>query len=206
MPTDLDDVDAILAMEASEMQRDEEISRILTAFPLDAYTVLDLQPGCTTDVVKKTYRKKSLLIHPDKSKNPQAPDAFDKLKKAESILQDDKQRQVLDKAFADSRRLLIQEKKWTYDDSRLKSSEFHEEWRNKTKEVLIENELRRRKLAKMQMEQEGREKRRLEEEAEARRRKREAEKAWEDNRDTRVESWRAYQKKRKRVKRTNVLG
>lgn len=203
---DTDEIDAILASEASEMQRDQEIERVLTAFPLDAYAVLDLRPGCTPEVIKKTYRKKSLLIHPDKSKNPQSPDAFDKLKNAEALLQDDKKREVLDKAFADARRLLIVEKKWTYNDERLKGDEFAKEWQAKTKQVLIENEVRRRKLAKLRMENEGREKRRLEEETEARKRKREADKAWEDQRDTRVENWRSYQQKRKKVKKTAKLG
>lgn len=207
---DDEDIDAILAREASEFTRDQEIERIMNTLPIDAYSILDLQPGCNAKVIKQTYRKKSLLIHPDKSKNPQAPGAFDRLKKAEADLEDDKKREVLDQAFADARRMLIKEKKWTIDDERLKGDEFLKEWREKTKEVLIENELRRRKLVKIQMEEEGRAKRKLEEMAEERRLKKEREKAWEDTRDERVGNWRHYQKKvtknKNKKKKVDVLG
>lgn len=205
-----EDVDALLAREASEFTRDQEIERVLDSFALDAYSVLNLQPGCSKDDIKKEYRKRSLLIHPDKSKNPQAPTAFDRLKKAEADLQDDKKRELLDQAFVDARKVLIREKKWTVDDERLKSDEFLTEWRLKTKDVLIENELRRRKLAKIQMEEEGRLKRKAEEELEDKRRQKERQKAWEDTRDTRVNSWRDYQKKedkkRQKKKKGAVLG
>jgi DnaJ family protein C protein 8 len=203
-----DDIDALLAQEASQFQRDQEIDRVMNAFPLDGYSILELQPGCNSDVIRKTYRKKSLLIHPDKTKNPMAPDAFDRLKKAEAALQDDKKREVLDKAFADARRMLIREKKWTLDEERLKSDAFLHEWRVKVRDVLIEQELRKRQLQKRQMEEEGRLKRKLEEEAEERRKKREAERAWEDTRDTRVASWRDYQKgvSKKKKKKVDVLG
>jgi DnaJ family protein C protein 8 len=203
------DVDELLAQEASQFVRDQEVDRILKSFPLDAYSILDLQPGCSSQVIKQQYRKKSLLIHPDKTKNPQAPDAFDRLKKAEATLQDDKKRELLDQAFTDARRMLIHEKKWTYDDQRLRSDEFLQEWRIKTKEVLIESELRKRKLQRIQMEEEGRAKRKLEEAEEERRKKRQSEQAWEDARDTRVENWRGYQKKvnkKKKANKVNVLG
>lgn len=105
-----ENIDSILQQEDKEHSRDVEIERILGAFQLDAYSVLALQPGCNTEVIKQTYRKKSLLIHPDKTKNTRAPDAFDKLKKAEKVLQDDKSRERLDSVYADARTVLIREK------------------------------------------------------------------------------------------------
>src|SRR3954470_22679506 len=77
-----------------------------------SYAVLGLQPGVTESDIKAVYRKKSLLIHPDKTKNPLAPDAFDRLKKAQTELMDEKHRQHLDEAIADARMLLIRENKW----------------------------------------------------------------------------------------------
>lgn len=203
-----DDIEKILAQEASEFTKDKEIERILNAFQLDAYSVLDLQPGCSSNDIKQQYRKRSLLIHPDKCKNPRAPDAFDRLKKAEAELQDDKKREILDQAFTDARRLLIRERKWTIHDERLKSEEFLMDWRTKTKDVLMENEIRRRKLARVQMEEEGRLKRKQEEEQDDRKRKKEREKAWEDTRDTRVNNWRNYKDTAAKKKKTklNVLG
>ncbi|PWW72473.1 DnaJ-domain-containing protein [Tuber magnatum] len=201
------DILAELDREASDYLKDAEISRILNAFKLDAYAILDLKPGVPESDIKLQFRRKSLLIHPDKTKNPQAPDAFDRLKKAQGVLMDEKARTRLDEAIADARMLLIREKKWTVDNPELTSEEFAVEWREKTKFVLIESELRRRKQVKAQMAEEGREKRKADEEIEARKRKRENEVAWEETRDQRINSWRDFKKgEGKKKKKAKPLG
>ncbi|KAI0910083.1 DnaJ domain-containing protein [Ustulina deusta] len=194
--TPKDDKDALdlLEAEAKEFDKDAEIDRILKAFRLDAYAVLDLQPGVPESDIKITYRKKSLLIHPDKTKNPQAPDAFDRLKKAQTELMDEKHRERLDEAIADARMLLIRENKWTVDSPELKTDSFAKKWREKTREVLIENEMRRKRQTKAQMQEEGREQRKADDELEARKRKRQHEQDWEATRDQRIDSWRQFQK------------
>ncbi|KAI1409609.1 DnaJ domain-containing protein [Hypoxylon sp. FL1857] len=192
----VEDKDALDALEAEskEFDKDAEIDRILKAFRLDAYAVLGLNPGVPESDIKLTYRKKSLLIHPDKTKNPQAPEAFDRLKKAQTELMDEKHRERLDEAIADARMLLIRENKWTVDSPELKTEEFAKKWRDKTREVLIDNELRRKRQMKAQMQEEGREQRRAEQEVEDRKRKRQHEQDWESTRDQRIDSWRQFQK------------
>ncbi|KAK9477876.1 DnaJ-domain-containing protein [Lipomyces japonicus] len=203
-----DDIDKILSQESSKYGKDVEIARILSTFKLDSYAILDLQPGCTPADIKQQYRRKSLLIHPDKTTNPDAPDAFDLLKKAEAELMDDKKRELLDEAIADARKLLIRERGWTINDERLKGTEFLKDWRDKTKIVLVETELRRRKQAKAQMQEEGREKARIEKEAEERKKKRDADKVWEETRDERINNWRDFKKTtdKKKKRKMNVLG
>ncbi|KAG5946582.1 hypothetical protein E4U53_006572 [Claviceps sorghi] len=190
---DKDALDA-LELEAKEFDKDAEIDRILRAFRLDAYAVLDLQPGVPESDIKATYRKKSLLIHPDKTKNPQAPDAFDRLKKAQTELMDEKHRARLDEAIADARMLLIRENKWTVDSPELKTDAFAKKWRDKSREVLIDNEHRRRRQLKAQMQEEGREQRKQDAELDERKRKRQHEQDWEATRDERISSWRTFQK------------
>lgn len=175
--------------------------------------MLDLQPGVPEKDIKIQYRKKSLLIHPDKTKNPAAPDAFDRLNKAQTVLLDEKERAYLDECIADARRLLIREHKYTLDSPELKTDEFKVEWRKKTIHVLLEEEARRRRQAKARMQEEGRENRKEEEEIEARKRKRDQDKAWEDTREERIGSWRDWQKGRKpggedkkKKKKMKVLG
>jgi DnaJ homolog subfamily C member 8 len=188
------------------------VTGILNAFRLDAYAVLDLQPGVPESDIKMTYRKKSLLIHPDKTKNPRAPDAFDRLKKAQTELMDEKLRARLDESIADARMLLIRERKWTVDTPELQSDEFRKAWREKTKEVLIDDELRRRKQMKAQMQEEGRQQRKEDEEIQERKRKREHEQTWEATREQRIESWRDFKKgkstdgDKKKKKKMKVLG
>ncbi|PKY04621.1 putative molecular chaperone [Aspergillus campestris IBT 28561] len=212
MSDDEQDILDSLEREASDFNKDAEIDRIRKAFQLDAYAVLDLQPGVTESDIKIQYRKKSLLIHPDKTKNPAAPDAFDRLKKAQSALMEEKSRTYLDECIADARRLLIRDHKYTLDSPELKTEEFKKEWRKKTVEVLLDEEARRRRQIKAKMQEEGRERRKEDEELDARKRKREQDKAWEDTREERIGSWRDWQKGRKggddkkKKKKMKVLG
>jgi len=204
------DIDALEALESEEKEylKDAEIDRILKAFRLDAYAVLDLQPGVPESDIKKCYRVKSLLIHPDKTKNPLAPDAFDRLKKAQTELMDEKHRERLDEAIADARMLLIRENKWTVDSEELRTEKFAKDWREKTKMVLIDNEHRRRRQMKAQMQEEGREQKKVDEEVEARKRKREHEQDWEATREQRIGSWREFQKggEKKKKKKVKPIG
>ena len=73
MKTEEGDIESILKAENAEFIKDQEINRILMAFKLDAYSVLDILPGCTTKDIRNIFRKKSLLIHPDKTTNERAP-------------------------------------------------------------------------------------------------------------------------------------
>lgn len=179
---------------------------ITNGFP--SYAVLDLQPGVPESDIKKAYRAKSLLIHPDKTTNPQAPDAFDRLKKAQTELMDEKHRERLDEAIADARMLLIRENKWTVDNEELKTEKFAKDWREKTKWVLMDNEHRRRRQVKAQMQEEGREQKKADEELEARKRKRDHDQDWESTREQRIGSWRDFQKggDKKKKKKAKPLG
>ncbi|KAF2460763.1 hypothetical protein BDY21DRAFT_333334 [Lineolata rhizophorae] len=183
-----------LEKEAKEFDKDAEIDRILKTFKLDAYAILDLQPGVPESDIKAVYRKKSLLIHPDKTKNPRAPDAFDLLKKAQTELLDEKHRARLDEVIADARRYLIRDRKLTVDSPELKTAAFGRDWREKTKQLLIEDEIRRRKQQRAQMQEEGRQQKKEEAEIEERKRKRDHEQAWEQTREKRIDSWRQFQK------------
>ncbi|RKF63607.1 J domain-containing protein spf31 [Erysiphe neolycopersici] len=204
------DVEVFKALESEEKEyiKDAEIDRIMKAFRLDAYAVLDLRPGVPESDIKKCYRSKSLLIHPDKTRNPLAPEAFDRLKKAQTELTDEKHRMILDEAIADARMLLIRERKWTINHPELKTTAFEKDWREKTKMVLIDNEHRRRRQLKAQMQEEGREMKKVEEEGELRKRKREHEKDWEETREQRIGSWRDFQKgyEKKKKKKEKPLG
>ena len=169
----------------------------MSAFRANAYDVLDLQPGVPDEDIKKTYRKKSLLIHPDKTKNPNATDAFDRLAAAHQLLLDEKRRNTLDEAISDARMLLIRERKLTTDSEEVKDPdvEFMKAWKEKTKFVLADNEDRRRRQMKAQMQEEGRQQRKEDEEIAERKRKREHEQDWEKTREQRIGSWRDFQKK-----------
>jgi hypothetical protein len=56
----LDDLDRLLNREASAFQREREAERILGAFKLNPYDVLDLELGANADGIKRKYRHLSL--------------------------------------------------------------------------------------------------------------------------------------------------
>ena len=126
---------------------------------------------------------------------------------------DEKARARLDEAIADARMLLMRERKLTVDSPEMRDmdEELKVAWRRKTVEVLIDNEHRRRKQVKAQMQEEGREQKKQEEEVEARKRKRDHEVAWENSREGRIGSWREFTTKKasgegKKKKKMKVLG
>ncbi|KAF1956264.1 DnaJ-domain-containing protein [Byssothecium circinans] len=206
------DIDAELMATGRELDKDAEIDRIMNVFKLNAYAILDLQPGVPESDIKKTYRNKSLLIHPDKTTNPKAPDAFDRLKKAQTTLMDEKQRTELDEHISDARMLLMRERKLTADDEETRGEEFAKAWREKATWVIMDNEKRKRRQMEAQLREEGREQKKQEEEAAERKRKRDHEAAWEKTRDTRINSWRDYQQGKgpadgkKKKKKMKIVG
>lgn len=125
---------------------------------------------------------------------------------------DEKHRGRLDEAIADARMLLIRENKWTVDSPELKTEAFAKQWREKAKEVLIDNEHRRRRQLKAQMQEEGREQRKQEADLDERKRKRQHEQDWEATREERISSWRTFQKgktgegDRKKKKKLKPIG
>ncbi|KAI0250239.1 DnaJ-domain-containing protein [Lactifluus subvellereus] len=208
------ELDRLLNREASAIQRELEVDRILNAFKLNPYDILDLGPSATPEDIKRKYRQLSLFIHPDKCPHERAPEAFDVLKKAEGELGDTAKREDLDAAINQARSVLLKGLSLptsTPDDHpslRGLTPPFKAQVRQKSKELLIEEEVRRRRAIKMNLANEGFEARKKEEEVAAKKRKAEDEARWEDTREQRVDSWRSFANtsKKKKKQKAAVLG
>ncbi|KAF9360826.1 hypothetical protein BGX34_007481 [Mortierella sp. NVP85] len=189
------DIDRLLEVEASAIQKDAEVERIMACFKLDPYDILELDVGCTEKDIKMTYRRKSLMIHPDKVSHPKARDAFDLLKKAETDLMDPGKRNflngIIDEAKFEVKK--AQPLNMVPTDPFFTSPVYKSLVKQKTKDLLIESELRKRKLIRKEMEAEGEVARKQDEVISERKRKQEAQKVWEDSRDDRVQGWRNFQ-------------
>ncbi|PPQ83449.1 hypothetical protein CVT25_007040 [Psilocybe cyanescens] len=217
------DIEKILNREASAYQREVEVERILKAFKLNAYDILDIDETATMEEIKKKYRQISLFIHPDKCPHVRAPEAFDILKKAcwtcfnrlffsdaESELSDKAQREELDAVINQARSIVIKALNLSVSisnsDPKLQGLDppFKTRLRTQSKLLLIEEEVRRRKAVKMNLANEGLEARKKDEEVAQRKRKAEEDKNWEDNREQRVDSWRHFASSSKKKKKTKV--
>jgi DnaJ homolog subfamily C member 8 len=169
---------------------------IMYACKLNAYDVFDAWPGIPDTDIKKQYRNKSLLIHPDKTDNPLASDAFDRLNKAYNELLDPVKRGPLDDAHSDARMMLLRKKGWDVDHPSIDTDEFRKQWRERTREELISNEVRKRRIIKVMIREEGKERERQEHEQMAAYLKAKDKDSWESTRDERVANWRKFQAKK----------
>ncbi|XP_008801053.1 dnaJ homolog subfamily C member 8-like [Phoenix dactylifera] len=207
--------------EVSEVERDNEVIRILSCFKLNPFEHLKLSFDSAADDVKKQYRRLSLLVHPDKCKHPQAKEAFAALAKAQQLLLDPQEREyLLSQINAAKEELRMQRMKQLKKDSASKikalvdegkfeqqyekSEEFQQRLKMKVREILTQQEWRRRKMQMRISEEEGRLKKEEEETKEMWKRKREHEEQWEETRDKRVSSWRDFMKTGKKGKKGEI--
>lgn len=203
--------------EVGEVERDNEVVRILSCFKLNPFEHLNLPFDASNDDVKRQYRKLSLLVHPDKCKHPQAKEAFGALAKAQQLLLDPEERAYLFSQIKSAKEeLLAQWKKQLKKDTAQKlksmvdekfeekheqSEDFKLKLKMKVRELLTEQEWRRRKMAMRISEEEGRLKKDEEEQKEMWKKKREHEEQWEGTREKRVSSWRDFMKSGKKAKK-----
>lgn len=191
-------IDAALSFQELSVNRDKEIQRIITAFTLDPYEILQLDHEDAATLssiqIKKQYRSKSLLIHPDKTTNPDASKAFNILKKAESNLQDVDYKSQIDEIY----------------NSTTSSSDPNSRY-EQFKDILIQQEFTKRLNLQKELQRQGELNKMQEELAELNELKKKFKKQWEDNQENRVKSWRSYtnkvvkKEKKKGTKKKKVL-
>ncbi|AED92980.1 Chaperone DnaJ-domain superfamily protein [Arabidopsis thaliana] len=197
------DDDAILKSflaEVGEVERDNEVGRILSCFKLNPFEHLNLSFDSSTDDVKRQYRKISLMVHPDKCKHPQAQEAFGALAKAQQLLLNDQERDyILTQVHAAKEELKMKRKKQLKKDTASKIKSLVDE--GKHEHIYEQSEEFQKELKLKISEEEGRLKKDEAEQKEIWKKKREHEEQWEGTREKRVSSWRDFQKAGKKAKK-----
>lgn len=151
-----------------EVDRENQVNRVLGAFKLNPYEMLDLRFDASMEDVPKQYRKISLAVHPDKCTHPRARDAFEIIGHAQKQLLNEEKKKSLDFLLATAKdKIILEWKKAAKHDaaSRLalavssdgvesleekwiKTPEFHEAWKTKARDILAQSEWRKRKMEK----------------------------------------------------------
>lgn len=204
-------LDSILRAQEQDVRRDEEIARILKCHHKDHFDILQINPlqddleSVLPNLLRKAYRKKSLLIHPDKSQNALAPQAFDLLKKAELVLAkdppDDVEKSDLLSVYCEVRILMAVEAPTEH------GHEINAGIRQKVRSVL-ESHLKDQQVEKdYSQRQEAQKQSEIQTAARERELKRSWESRWASDRDERVKLWRDYTSKveKKTRKKKRVL-
>ena len=173
-----------------------------SAFRMNPYDVLDVTQEMTDKDIQKAFRKKSLLIHPDKVQNDtqRALEAFDLLKKAAEHLQNEEKRKTLDETVLSARSLALKElglpttmaqeelERELEEGGRLYA--IYPTWNDRVKlcvkQLMLDDELRKRRALRMKQEAEVEARKARDKAEEERKRKTEMDTRWEDTREERV--------------------
>ena len=203
------DVDTFLRLESNSYNQEKEITRILNLFensknPLEILEIdynlwidpkeyKDISEWIPAKLIKNQFRKKSLLVHPDKCPLKEAPDAFQILKKAENQLSNPISLQELYNYIKDARYLVKQAKKST------QPFDVVIQVRVLLKGVETRNQLRIKNSDEREAQQAAEEERK-------RKKQEELDKKWAATREVRVGTWRNFHTsgpKKKKIKKDN---
>lgn len=216
-----EEVERILRTEESQLTRDKEIDRILAGSEYDYFSLLTinplgLEPEEILKAVKNVYRRKALLIHPDKTSNPLASTAFNRLKKAEQILSINEANDENKTMYDEKQRLIA-----IYNDVN-QSEEVIRDWNHESNQkirqqvqLILNQEIKQQEIEKLYQQRQQTQQDEQVKSAQAQRViKKKLEAKWEDDRDNRVQSWRNYTNKiekkqdklkKKRLQKKKVL-
>ncbi|XP_071870360.1 dnaJ homolog subfamily C member 8 [Bombus fervidus] len=190
----------------------QQIDRLLrpgsSYFNLNPFEVLQIDPSTSIDEIKKKYRRMSILVHPDKNQDDaeRAQQAFEIVNKAWKTLENEETRakcmDVIEEAKARTDHMIVEKKKKLKKEGKTESANILEEETEEgyrhavwvmTMKLFADMERRRRELATRDAEQR---KRKREEELSAEAQaalEREWQKNFEESRQSRVDSWKAFQ-------------
>lgn len=204
------DLDKTLSMAEQASVRDQEISRIIGCNEEDYFAIMDIMPHDllqNDSVLKKMFRKKSLLIHPDKSDNKEAPKAFDLLRKANDTLAIDLTNSDDNDIHSSSNKQRLLDIYRHVESSNAKDIKTI---RKQVSDILFEESRIDDLEVKAKQKREAKQREEEDKRREDMKLKRETAANWEDQRESRVANWRAFvnkvdKKKKKKPTKKKVL-
>ncbi|XP_067010912.1 dnaJ homolog subfamily C member 8 [Anabrus simplex] len=187
----------------------QQIDRLLrpgsTYFNLNPYEVLQVEADSTLDEVKKKYKRLSILVHPDKNQDDpdRAQQAFEIVNRAWKTLENEETRakclDVIEEAKARTDHMISEKRKKLKREGKEPRVEEDDAANYKhavyvmTMKLFADMERKRRDLEQRDMEERKRKREQEIEEEEKATIEKEWQKNFEESRQNRVESWKAFQ-------------
>lgn len=187
----------------------QQIDRLLrpgsTYFNLNPFEVLQVDPDVPLDEVKKKYKRLSILVHPDKNQDDpdRAQQAFEIINKAWKTLENEETRNkcmdVIEEARARTDHMINEKRKKLKRDGKEQRVDEDDPGNYKhavyvmTMKLFADMERKRRDLEQRDMEERKRKREQEIEEEEKATIEKEWQKNFEESRQSRVNSWKAFQ-------------
>ena len=208
-----DNIDKILRLEENQFIKDQEIERIMSlkgtqdpllilGVSLDTYVTLEFND------LRKDFRTKSRLVHPDKNTHEQAREAFDELQRAWNELEDPQKKRTVINYIKEARENLLQRQgiKVRNDDYKAILQRYPNLGRLIQLEFIrLQQELKYRDKTRLKNEV-GREMEFQLKETQTQKDRAEFEKQWDEGRSNRIDSWKKFEGARVKKKKPMVLG
>ncbi|XP_063237848.1 dnaJ homolog subfamily C member 8 [Bacillus rossius redtenbacheri] len=193
----------------SVLTSEQQIHRLLrpgsTYFNLNPFEVLQVDPDVSLDEIKKKYRRLSILVHPDKNQDDseRAQQAFEIINKAWKTLENEETRakclDVVEEARARTDQMIVEKRKKQKKEGKeaLVDEDNPTSYKHAvyvmTMKLFADMERKRRDMEQREMEERKRKREQEIEEEEKASIEKEWLKNFEESRQNRVNSWKAFQ-------------
>jgi len=174
---------------------------------VNPYDILEVGAEASEEEIKKKFRMLSILVHPDKCRHERASDAFHLLEQAYKTLMDHEKRRIYQRVMREAKERVEYERK----KENLKRKEigrdplpdetFNIEVQDMCKKLFEEIEERKQHFERL--DSAYKRKKRVEVETNKAKEEilKEDMKAWDDNRDNRVNAWRSFTDKKVKIEK-----
>ncbi|XP_064404859.1 dnaJ homolog subfamily C member 8-like [Halichondria panicea] len=179
---------------------------------LNPYNVLMIDADLTLDKIKKTYRKLSFLVHPDK--NPDDKDraqlAFDAVSKAYEMFNDEEKyaycKGVIEEAEALVEHKLEEKRALAKKSGKITIEEDDPEkcktfFNNTLTKLFVDLDLKKKAMEERDIHERKRKREEVDEIKEKAKKEKEWKEQWEETRTKRVDSWRSFQDSKTKKKK-----
>lgn len=191
-----------------------QMDRLLSSTFVNPYDILEIGSEASETEIKKKYRLLSILVHPDKCKHEKAFDAFHLLEQAHKTLLDPEKRRIYQRVMREAKERVEYERKkenkrrTDLGQEILPTDSINSEVQDMCKKLFEEIEERKQHFDRLDQAYKRKKHHETEKSKAQEDVLKEDLKAWEENRDKRVESWRTFNthKEKKEKKKKTKYG
>lgn len=196
-----------LTKEDNKFTQDYQLDRLLNQTFVNPYDILEIGAEASDEEIKKKFRMLSILVHPDKCRHEKAADAFHLLEQAYKTLMDPEKRRIYQRVMREAKERVEYERKKENAKRKdmgrdpLPEETFNIEVQNMCKKLFEEIEDRKQHFERLDAAYKRKKRVEIETKLVQEEILKEDQKAWDENRDKRVDAWRSFSEKKTKIEK-----